>query len=92
MAPVKTVAVTITMADPHGGVNYIPRAGEPGVVLNHGETHELPLGFARSLIHSKRAVLVDPDAVLDTGPLTTDALNSDPSPASDPTIRRRGNK
>jgi hypothetical protein len=85
----KTVSVTIFMADPHGGVHYIPK-GEPETVLQHGGTYVVPVSFAAQLVHSKRAVYADPTEDHDTGPLTSEALNSDPKPASgDSTTRRR---
>lgn len=86
----KTVAVTINTGNKDSGVYYAPKAGEPGKDLMHGETHDVDVQFAAGLIHSKRAVLADPDATLDTGPLTTESINGDPSPANaDPSVRRK---
>ncbi len=74
----KKVQVTITMADPKGGVFYKPTRESAGKDLMHGETHEVDEDFAQTLVHQKRAVLADPDEVLTSGPLTTDSLTRDP--------------
>jgi hypothetical protein len=87
----KKVSVKIVMADPHGGVHYIPAKGEQEQVLQHGSTHVLPVGFAAQLVHSRRAVYADPSEDHGTGPLTSEALNADPVPekAPAPSGRRR---
>ena len=87
----KTVSVKIVMADPRGGVHYRPNKDQAEVVLQHGSVHTVPVSFAAQLVNEKRARYADPNEDHDTGPLTSEALNSDPKPdrAAAPSPARR---